>query len=386
MHKLNSSFLNSSHILWDLGFRPFFLFGSIFILFSLSLWILSLTGNLEIGLSLSWHAHEMIFGFSSAIVAGFLLTASANWTGSRGVCGKPLQLLTACWIIGRILPFISILPKWISALVDLTFLPFLILLLFPYLNQKKQRKNLILLFLLALMSLGNLLYHLDSLALSDGNEKSRGLLLGMHILLVLISLIGGRVLPFFTKQAVPQSCPLTFASLDIAVVILTLLFTLSHFSLSSHFFTHLLSVLCGIAHFIRWILWKPWQSLKTPILWILFLAYFWLIIGFLLETYLAWSTGDVRFALHAYTTGTIGIFIYGMITRVALAHTGRPIKASHLTLFAYLLLGAAAFIRTFLPIIYISQYLNALIVSAVMWILAYMFFLIQYTKILTAKN
>ncbi|MCC7460638.1 MAG: NnrS family protein, partial [Proteobacteria bacterium] len=191
--------------IWNLGFRPFFLLGALWSAAHVLLWVLFQGGKVEFSLNdpLVWHAHEMIFGFSSAIVAGFLLTASQNWTGIPGVHGKKLRWLVLVWVVARILSVASGNIQWLYAIVDLAFYPMLGGYLIPYLGQASQKRNRIFLILFFVLFLINLAIHASALGFFSATYPRTLLLLAMYAIVMMISVIGGRVIPFFTGNAVP---------------------------------------------------------------------------------------------------------------------------------------------------------------------------------------
>ena len=197
----------SNFALFNYGFRPFFLLAGLYAVIAMLIWLtVYMTGIWPIGTATSylWHAHEMLFGFVSAAIAGFLLTAVPSWTGQRGFSGWPLIILVMIWLLGRlVLPFYGQLPAILIAFVDLAFFPVLGLMLIPSLIKGKSRNLVFLLFLLFLFS-ANLIFHI-ALAQNNVAFASYGLLFGINIVLLIISIIGGRIVPAFTLSAIRRT-------------------------------------------------------------------------------------------------------------------------------------------------------------------------------------
>jgi uncharacterized protein involved in response to NO len=186
---------------WSLGFRPLFLLGSIYGIIALSVWVATLGGwSFNQGIDSYWHAHEMMHGFVVAIIIGFLMTATQNWTGIRGIHGTHLGALALVWLTGRLVMLLTPSLVWLTAMVDLLFLPLCIISMAPYFKGKKQRRNLVLVGALGLLWLSNIAYHLEAIGLVE-NAKRIGLYLGTNLSVLLIVIIGSRVLPFFSEKA-----------------------------------------------------------------------------------------------------------------------------------------------------------------------------------------
>ena len=336
-----------------------------------------------------WHAHEMVFGFVGAAMAGFLLTAVPSWTGHRGFGGLPLILLVAVWFCGRLL--IASGASWPAGVVlavDIGFLVLLAGLLAPPLLRARNR-NTPLLFVLALLAMCNIAFHW-ALMQRDASAASHSLLTAIDIALLMVTVIGGRILPAFTSSGLQASgsnvtvraWPLISAAAIgamLAVALVDLLWPNSRGA----------GVLAGIAAIIQAIRLAQWRTaatLKQPILWVLHVAYAWLPLGLALKSaaLLAGFAGSA-FWLHALTIGVLAMMIFGVMTRAALGHTGRPVVAEPLTAAAYVLLVLAAFTRVF----GLSTGLNysfVILLSASLWTSAFAFFLWVYAPILCSRR
>ncbi len=368
-----------NHIFWELGFRPFFLFGSLWVVLAASLWLSSLLGFSHF--DFLWHGHEMIFGFGGAILAGFLLTATQNWTGIRGIHGGQLQLIVLVWTLGRVESLLGL------DFFGLLFLPLLIYLLIPYLKLPSQRKNWILFALIVILWLSEFLYATHLWTSHSASHPRKALALATYVFLTLLTLIGGRVLPYFSRQALTAWKGLSLNWLDHLCVVLTLILGLLLFIPNSDFLLGWLALVNAFSHMVRWLLWRPWSSWRVPILWILYVGYLWIPVGFALHGLSFWIPTLYSAALHSFTTGAIGIFIYGMITRVTFGHTGRKISApKFIVLLGYLPITLAALLRVLLPLVNSSYYRIALVSSLLLWIFAHLAFVIGYGPILISPS
>ena len=371
-----------------LGFRPFFLLAAIFAAASVPLWILIYQGVLDPVSYLPptiWHAHEMVFGFAIAVIAGFLLTATSNWTGRRTATGAGLAALAGLWIAGRVAIFAGAgLPDWLVMGLDAAFLPVLAIALAMPILAAGNRRNIIFPVVLLVLGAVNLSIHLGALGAIDW-DPARGLRVAIDLILLMIGVLGGRVIPSFTKNALPQArvnpCPkasvlalLSLATLAVAEAAIDLPPVMGTLALAA-----------GIINALRM---RGWGSLATgrqPILWILHVGYGWLAIGLILRG-VAELSGVIPAdaGIHALTLGAIGSMIIGMMSRVALGHTGRSIVPAKLTIAAYWLVNAAALLRVAFALIPGDGWrMTALAGSGALWSLAFLFFAIVYLPILS---
>ncbi|MBX3171202.1 MAG: NnrS family protein [Candidatus Eremiobacteraeota bacterium] len=358
------------------GFRPFFLAGSGAAagLMLLWLWLLAGRGIVPSLDPIQWHAHEMLFGFGGAVVAGFLLTAVPNWTGLPTPKDAPLGALLAVWLLGR-------LGSWwggAGALLDLLFLPALGFSLAGPLWRAGQLRNLIFLPVLGLLWLANVLFW------SGSQQRPLALSLAVYGMLLLIALVGGRVIPFFTERALDGHQPLRLGWLEVlclaGLVLSVLVENLPGISGFSK-----LAVLGPTAffHCVRLLGWGSWRIVRVPLLWVLYLGYAFLPLGLLLRG-LAWSGwGSLSAATHALTAGCIALMCLGMMARVALGHTGRELKPARVTVVSFGLLAAAAVCRSLLPFGWPQLYSHALWCSGILWCLAFLLHFTAYWPVLT---
>ena len=369
----------SAEIAWlAYGFRPFFLAGSLSAVLLMAVWLAILAGLGEArpGLSPSqWHAHEMLFGFGGAVVAGFLLTAVPNWTNLPTPKGLPLGALAALWLVGR-------LGSWFGgeagAILDLLFLPVLGWSLAGPLWKAGKVQNLVFLPVLAALWAANL-------AFWNGYEAT-SLTLAIYGLLLLIALVGGRVIPFFTQRALGNQ-PIRHPLLEgLALAGLPVCAALESFpGIAPHWKLGVLAATAAF-HLGRLCLWGSPRLLRVPLLWVLYLAYFFLPLGLVLRG-LAWmGVGSLSAATHALTVGCIALMCLGMMARVALGHTGRELKPARATVLAFVLMGLAALCRSVVPFFAPQFYQHALWCSGLLWCVAFALFAIVYFPVLTAPR
>ncbi len=367
------------------GFRPFFLLGALGAAVMVPLWMVFLFGSATAPSyldAMSWHAHEMVFGFASAIVAGFLLTAVGNWTGRETATGTALASLSALWIAGRFALVVPGLPKIVVAAIDIAFLPALAITIARPLVATKNRRNLVMVLVLLALLGANLAVHLDALGVITGGRRM-GALLAVDVLVVLIAIIAGRVFPMFTKNATNDASIRSHPRLDILAVIALALVTVLDLAQVSGV---TLAVVCAIAAVLsvaRSIHWGARSSVSNPMLWILHLAHAWIPLGLFLRTASAFDAHvPSALATHALTAGAIGCATIGMMARVSLGHTGRKIVASRTTVAAFLFMLGAGVTRVVGPLLFVAAYREWLVVSTVLWSAAFVAFLAGYVPIL----
>lgn len=377
---------------WNLGFRPFFLMACIFSSLVLAKWLFSF-GAISVNTQepahhfsmISWHAHEMVYGYISAVIAGFLLTAVQNWTGVRGVHGARLAGVSLLWAAARCAMIFPFGPHPLIALIDLLFYPALGVLLFSNLSLPSMKSERFLLVLLAFLFFGNLQMHLAALGLIELGANA-GAVWGVNITLLMVIIIGGRVLPFFAASEKARSQPVVRPWVEKASVASTLLFVATQTWRPQSGIASVIAVVAAVLHSIRLWGWYIRRVRRVAILWVLFGSYAWIVLGFLL-TGISSSLQIMPTApLHAFTVGGLGVMTLGMMTRVSLGHTGRPLKAPALIILAYLLMFAAAFTRVFGPILFLQNYLLWVRMSGVFWILAFVLVVWVYAPILLSSR
>ncbi|RME35295.1 MAG: NnrS family protein [Gammaproteobacteria bacterium] len=373
--------------LWQLGFRPFFLLAGIVAVVEIGVWMGSWHGAAPVGYypGALLHAHEILFGYTVAVVSGFLLTAVRNWTGQPTPSGVPLILLAGLWLAGRLLPWLPV-PPLLTALTDLAFLPALMAALIPPLVRGNKPHHLMFVVILGVMAVANLLVHAEILGESRDTARP-GVYLAAHLVLLLITLLGGRVIPLFTRNGLLRHGvrhePRTHPLLERLTLYGLIAWIALRLQLDSGWPLVLLSVVVGVAQLARLSLWWHRAVLREPLLWILFAGYGWMGLGFLLTAAAASGWLPLSTALHAFTAGGIGAMTLGMMTRVALGHTGRELSVGRPIVAAYLLLNLAALLRVAGPLAWPEHTLLWLDLAGGCWILAFLLFLAVYAPILT---
>jgi len=367
--------------LFALGFRPFFLLAGLFAAMWLVLWLLALFAPLRPPLAANpadWHAHEMVFGFAVAVLAGFLLTAAKNWTRAATPTGLPLAGLVLLWLLGRLVMLVGArLPSALVAAVDVAFLPVLALVLARPLWRAKSKRNYGFVVLLALLGGVNLLFHLRPLL------RLQTMTVAVEVVTVFLVVMGGRVIPAFTRNALPRARVVSRRWLDALAIVASVAFPIAQGS-GWGLATDVIALVAGAANLARLVGWDPLATRKTPILWVLHLGYLWIGLGYLMLGLARWLSVFAGSApLHALTVGALGTLTLGMMARVSLGHTGRELVVARATSVAFVMLTVAAVMRVIIPLAAPDALTAALIVSGVLWSTAFAVFVVVYLPILT---
>jgi len=376
-----------SYTPFALGFRPFFLCAGLAAVLLLALWLCFLGGHLPANTyygPIGWHSHEMLFGFTAAVVAGFLLTAVRNWTGIDTIAGKPLAALVGLWLVGRILPFLPV-PGEVIALVDLAFLPMLMLALRHPLMDAESKNNRVFLLVLALATFANLLVHLQALGVTAGSAVA-GTGMMRYLILWLLVIITGRIMPFFTRTGVPGVMPVSRDDIENLAVIFLFGLMISDVLAPASWLSGLMAAALAAVHIIRLKGWYDHRIWAYPIVWVLYTAYFWLIASFVLQTMSALEWVAPNLATHAFTYGMVGIFTMGMMSRVALGHTGRMLETAKPINIAFVILNVGVFVRVLMPIVAPGQYSAWLFISGGLWLVGFAIFCVIYLPILISPR
>ena len=375
--------------LFGLGFRVFFALAGLSALILIVLWNAIIKGSLTVDNYFAnnyWHAHEMLLGYSVAVIAGFLLTAVKNWTGKPTLTGDKLAGLALLWLYGRILPFYAgLLPDVLIAAIDFAFLPVLAYQISKPIMQARHFKSLIFIGLLLLLTLGNGLIHAEIMGLCRTTAWT-GIQLVVATIIILILILAGRVFPFFTERGLSGTLiirnPLLNAlSIGSAIVV----FALQLFAISGTFLA-LTAVFAGTVNIARIAGWYVRRIWYVPLLWILYAGYGWIILGFILTALSAYAWVPPSLALHAFTLGGIGVLTLGMMARVSLGHTGRALRVSNAIAIAFILINLAALLRVLLPIALPHWYNILIYVSTLSWLVAFSLFMFVYAPILTSPR
>ena len=370
---------------FGLGFRPFFLLAGLSAVVLIVLWLSSWHGATSHAAQyyghIHWHSHEMLFGFATAVIAGFLLTAVRNWTGRRTPDGLPLALLTLLWLLGRVLPWLTASPAALNALIDLAFLPALAAVLSPALWQGANRTNRLFVPLLLAMAFANALVHAQALGWSTASAD-RGIALMLDLVLLLLIFVGGRVMPFFTEKAIAGARPKRRPAIEAAGVGAVLLLAALHLAGLSGWPVALVLLVAGATQALRLAGWYDRRVWSIPILWVLYTGYAWLAVGLSLVglSEMGWFAHSP--AVHALTMGTLGVFTLGMMARVALGHTGRVMRSATSVNLAFVLANLAAGVRVFGPAFLPTWYVSWVLLAGALWVAAFAIFAWVYTPIL----
>jgi uncharacterized protein involved in response to NO len=374
--------------LWSLGFRPFFLFGSMFSAISILIWLIFQLGWLRSTGVFSptlWHSHEMVFGFVSAIIAGFALTVVQNWTGKPGVSGTKLKWIVFLWLAARVLLFILQRDTWLSAGVDLSFYPLLAFYLFPYLKDPDLKIERVFFAYFLLFWIGNWITHIEGLGIVPGIGR-KGVYLSIYTALLMIIFIGGRVIPFFTESSVSKKQPKTIKTIEVLSHGSAWAFLITQFFYPFYKISVFVAFFAGLVHLARLYQWQVPRVRRVPLIWVLHVAYLWIAVGFILTGFTSLQMVSPFVSIHAFAVGGIGVVIYGMITRVSLGHTGRRLHPSYSTAVAYWMILLSAALRVIVPLIEPRLHDLAVRTSAVFWIAAFVIFVWNYYPILTKKR
>ena len=374
--------------LFRLGFRPFFLGAGVFAVISILIWSAFYIFQIELpflGLpSMLWHAHEMIFGYGMAVIAGFLLTAIKNWTGQQTLKGRGLAILFMLWLIARILPFTGqYLNIPLYASIDLAFMVLLFVAAAKPIIKVRQYTQTGILAKLLLLFLSNVVFYLGVLGVLE-EGINWGLYSGLYMILALLMVMARRVIPFFIERGIAGDVKLkNWKSVDLlSLILLFLLWIVDVFTS----YTTLMSGVAGalfIIHVIRMAGWYTSKIWRVPLLWVLYLAYASIVFGFALKFLQLWLDISPFLAVHAFAYGGVGVMTLGMMSRVILGHTGRDISSPPSMVFwCFLLLLLGAVARVILPLFSMAMYTHWIAISQLLWLLAFCLFLYIYLPML----
>ncbi len=374
--------------LFDAGFRVFFLLAPLYGAMAIALWVPTVLGWVTPSPAVAptlLHAHEMVFGFAGAALTGFFLTAVPHWTGEPPLHGAKLAALAAVWLAGRIaMVAFGAFPAGLAAAADLLLMPAVALAIFRPLLRAKAPHNLMLLVPLALFWGADWMMQSDFVGWTDG-LAARGARAGIDVLLLLITLIGGRIVPSFTGNALRASgvaaAPRTWPTIDYSAIVAMALLLVAEAALGSGRVAGVVALLAAFLNGLRLAWWRGERTLGTPILWVLHLGYLWLVIGLALKGLAAFALVPETVALHALALGAIGTMIFAVMSRAGLGHTGRPLTAHRATALAYGLVSIAAILRIAAALA--TAAFGALLwASAAAWILAALLFVGVYAPIM----
>ena len=372
------------HIVFQKGFRPFFLLGAAWAVLLVPWWAHTYKQPTsgEPGLeSISWHSHEMIFGFTMAIIAGFLLTAVENWTDRPTARGPFLVALVGLWMIGRLVGFGGASAA-IGGLADLAFLPALTVALAIPLFLAKSRRNYLLLAIVPLLWICDLHLHLWSSGLLP-QSYLRTDLVAVDLIVVVLVIITGRIVPLFTRNALADEAVRSNVGLNTAAIISVIVVAMIEVVAPGGYVMAVSAAIAGLLVLGRSVHWGIQKTLDQPILWVLHVGHAWIWLGLFLKAAAAAGAGiQPSLATHALTTGAIGTLTLGMMARVTRGHTGRPLQVSPMMTVAFFAITAAALVRVFGPWLRADLTRVTVLSSAGLWALAFALYLVGNARIL----
>lgn len=385
--KLKSKF----SFIFDCGFKPFFLAGSLFSVLSMGYWLIVYSTNYHSFNSqyltpMQWHAHSMVYGYSTAIIAGFLLTAVQNWTGLPTLSGVPLFFLFLSWLSARVLWLVPEFNNFLLAagILDMGFYGGLVYSVVRPIIKAKQWRQLSIVAKLLSLFIGNCLFYYGIFN-NDQLLIQKALYIGLYLIVALILLIGARVIPFFIERASQRAikvsgsmrlnifCFLLFSSFIVIDIFTSLVWLATFFA-----------VILFVLYSIKLINWHTPIIWKQPLLWVLYVSYSIIVIGFALKAAVPYFNISPLLSVHSFAIGGIGLMTIGMMARVSLGHTGRNIyKPQRVVKWIFFILLASAVLRVFFPMVSMQYYQQWILVAQICWILAYALFIKEYFSILT---
>lgn len=365
--------------LWSFGFRPFFLLAGLFAALAISGWAAALGGAAPATITRDWHVHEMLWGYGGAVIAGYMMIAGANWTGRYPVVGRPVMVLAGLWLAGRVAMAAPGLDETLRAAIDCAFLLVFAAALWREHAAAKAVRAVAPAAVVTLLALSNIGFHLGSEwpDLARGAER-----VALGAIVLLIAIMGGRLVPSFTRNWAAAG-HFEQDALDRGAVVLVALALGGWVLAPQHIATAALLAAGGAASAVRLLRWWSWALLREPLLWVLHAGYGWLVLGLLL---LGTSIGlpeavPLTGGVHALTTGTIGVMTLGLMVRTTLSHTGRERRAGRATAACFVLVNLAAAMRIAAPLVS-GHYLATLFLSAALWSLGFALFVLIYGPML----
>lgn len=377
-------------VILSYGFRLFFLAAGVWASLAMSAWVLSLAMGLEIGGSYgpaAWHAHEMLFGYTSAALAGFLLTAIPNWTGRLPVSGLPLLSLFAVWLLGRLAFLVSdAIGLHTAVLLDAMFLPVLLAVCAREIVSGRKWRDLKILAGIGALALANAGFHWLVIVSGDASLASR---LAVAAYIMLIGIIGGRIVPSFTRNWLAKrgskALPTPYNHFDTAGLIAAFAALVLWVMLPGEMPTAAACLLAAVAQAWRLLRWKGWSTTAEFLVLVLHVAYLFVPLGFVAAAAAAFGVYDPVSALHLFTVGAIGLMTLAVMSRASRGHTGTILSASRTTCISYAFMVLAAIARplaTILP----DHYLSLVSISGMCWIASFLLFAAEYAPILLTKR
>ncbi|WP_457585145.1 NnrS family protein [Ensifer canadensis] len=373
-------------VLFSYGFRPFFLGASLWAIFAMAAWIVALATGIDIAGEYGaahWHAHEMLFGFSSAVLAGFLLTAVPNWTGRLPVSGKPLACLFALWVAGRLaLLATGVIGLKSAVIIEAAFMPALLAICAREIIVGRKWRDLKIVSGLVLLSAANLWFHISVVRELDVDAAGR-LAIGAYVMLIMI--VGGRILPSFTRNWLNKfgrtDFPVPYNRFDTASILVGVTALACWTFAPQHIVTAAIATAASLMQAARLIRWRGWTTWPDKIVFVLHAAYTFVPLGFAAVAAGAIEALDPYSVMHVMTVGVMASMMLAVMTRASRGHTGRPLAASNLSCATYVAIIGAALARPFAEMLP-THYHHLIALSGALWITAFAVFCIEYGPML----
>lgn len=380
----------SGPVIFSYGFRPFFLAAGIWAIAAMALWIAALAAGWDIGGSYGgpyWHAHEMLFGYSSAALAGFLLTAVPNWTGRLPVSGAPLAALFGVWVAGRLVLLApDMLGLGVSVAIDAAFLPLLLAICAREIIAGRKWKDLKVLAAILMLAAGNLAFHLQ---IAGGGDAALANRLAVAAYVMLVTIIGGRVVPSFTRNWLVKrhsiDLPAPYDRFDTIALLGGLGALLLWVVVPGNAWTAMACLGAAGLHLARLWRWRGWQSWDEKLVLVLHLGYGFVPLGLLAVAAAQVDWMDATAALHVFTVGAIGVMTLAIMSRATRGHTGLPLQASRMTAASYAALVASALLRP-LASIWPDYAIELLTMTGLCWMLAFALYVFEYSPALVRRR
>lgn len=376
--------------LWVSAFRPFYLLGASYGPLLMVVWLGAYAGiwgmPVDPWFFLAWHGHELLFGFAAAIISGIVMTALPSWAGTAEITGERLAMLVALWLAGR-LAMIAPLPPVLAAVLDCALFPAIAAVLLPQLLRVRNRWYLLLLPVLAALFAANVLFHAGRIA-ADAALTAFGLRLAIHAIVLLYVLKGGVLTPIFTGNALREKgrgdVPFILW-LDVLAALTVVALAIADLAKLPAAWVGVAALAACVVHALRLARWRGWLVADVPLLWVMHLGYAWLVAAFGLK-----AAAELGGALpemiwvHAFTVGSLGLMMLGLMTRVVLRHTGRPLRLPPAIVIGYLMVLAAALLRVAVMMFGLDNaYLYA---SAVLWMAPFAIYLALFGAMLWSPS
>lgn len=369
------------------GFRPFFLFGSIYAGLTILAWLPMFYGELELSTAFTprdWHIHEMLYGYLPAVITGFLLTAVPNWTGRMPLQGRPLLILVLVWALGRVASTASARIGWeAAAILDNAFLLLVGAAMAREILKGKNWRNLKVLIALGVLIAGNIAFHVEAHVFG---AVEYGMRLGIAATMMLIMLIGGRIIPSFTRNWLvrenPGRLPASFGRFDMASMVVAGIALLVWIAAPDAQMTGVVLILAGALQAVRLARWAGERTWRDRLVLILHVAYAFVPIGFVLIGLSSWGLMSSAAGIHAWTAGAMGIMTLAVMSRASLGHTGRALVASAVVQVLYVLLVVSTLARI-CAAIHLDWSDVLLHTSGLSWATAFIGFALAYWNVFT---